>query len=160
MLSEKAKTEIKSYMKKYPDKRSAIMPALHIAQREVGWLPDDTIRDVAGLLDLTETEVGSVASFYTLYFREKVGKHVVFFCTDLPCALAGADKMLEHIEKKLGCKAGQTTEDGTITLREAECLGGCDHAPVMLVDGEKHEQDLTVDKVDGILDRLKGSQSI
>ncbi len=159
MLSEKVKTEIKNYMTKYPDKRSAIMPALHLAQREAGWLPDEVIHDVAGLLDLTETEVGSVASFYTMYFREKVGKHVVFFCNDLPCALAGADKMLEHIEKKLGCKAGQTTADGTITLREAECLGGCDHTPVMLIDGERHEQDLTNDKVDAILEQLKGPGS-
>jgi NADH-quinone oxidoreductase subunit E len=155
MLSEKARSEIKSYMKKYPDSRSALMPALHIAQREVGWLPDEAIRDVAQLLGLTETEVGSVASFYTMYYREKVGQHVIFFCNDLPCALAGADEMLEHLEHKLGCKAGETTADGMITLRNAECLGGCDHAPVMLIDAMEHEQDLTNEKLDAIVERLK-----
>src|SRR5574337_469811 len=157
MLSEKAIAEIKTQMAKYPSERSAIMPALYIAQREYGWLPDEAIKEVADLLGLTVTEVGSVASFYTMYFREKVGKHVVSFCNDLPCALAGADKMLEHIEKKLGCKAGQTTADGMITLREAECLGGCNHAPVMLIDGKEHAQDLTNGKVDKILDGLAKS---
>lgn len=155
MLSDKAKTEIKTLMAKYPDKRSAIMPALHLAQREVGWLPDEAIQDVADLLELTTTEVNSVATFYTMFAREKPGKHTVFFCTDLPCALRGADEMMEHIEHKLGCKAGQTSADGKITLRDAECLGGCDHAPVMLIDGVEHQQDLTNEKIDEILERLK-----
>lgn len=155
MLSEKAIAEIKTQMAKYASERSAIMPALYIAQREYGWLPDEAIKEVADLLGLTVTEVGSVASFYTMYFREKVGKHVVSFCTDLPCALVGAEEMLAHIERKLECHAGQTTADGIITLREAECLGGCDHAPVMLIDGVEHQQDLTNAKVDAILERLK-----
>jgi len=155
MLSEKAKTEIRTLMSKYPDKRSAIMPALHLAQREVGWLPDEAVQDVADLLELTTTEVNSVATFYTMYAREEPGKHTVFFCTDLPCALRGADEMLEHIEHKLGCRAGQTSPDGKVTLRDAECLGGCDHAPVMLIDGVEHQQDLTNEKIDEILERLK-----
>ena len=155
MLSDSAKTEIKALMAKYPDKRSAIMPVLHLVQAEVGWLPDEAIRQVADLLGLTSTEVNSVATFYTMYAREKPGQHTVFFCTDLPCALRGADEMMEHIEHRLGCKAGQTSADGKVTLREAECLGGCDHAPVMLVDGVEHQQDLTNEKIDEILDRLK-----
>jgi NADH-quinone oxidoreductase subunit E len=157
MLSDKAKNEIQTLMSKYPDQRSAIMPALHLAQREVGWLPDAAIKDVADLLQLTTTEVNSVATFYTMYAREKPGQHTVFFCTDLPCALRGADEMLEHIEHKLGCKAGQTSADGKVTLRDAECLGGCDHAPVMLVDGVEHQQDLTNEKIDEILERLTKS---
>lgn len=155
MLSEKTLDEIKKHVAKYPDKRSAIMPALHLAQREVGWLPDPVLDDLAELLGLSRTEVGSVASFYTMYFREKVGKHQIFFCADLPCALRGAEVMLEHLEHKLGCKAGETTPDGAITLREAECLGGCDHAPVALIDGVEHEQDLTNEKLDAIVERLK-----
>ncbi len=154
MLSEKTKTEIKTLMSKYPDKRSALMPALHLAQREVGWLPDAAIQDVADLIELTTTEVNSVATFYTMYAREKVGKHTVFFCTDLPCALRGADEMMEHLEHKLGCQAGQTSADGKVTLRDAECLGGCDHAPVMLIDGVEHQQDLTNEKIDEIIERL------
>lgn len=155
MLSDKTIEEIKKHISKYPDKRSAIMPALHLAQREVGWLPDGALDDIAGLLDLSRTEVGSVASFYTMYFREKIGKHQIFFCADLPCALRGAEEMLEHLEHKLGCKSGQTTADGAITLREAECLGGCDHAPVALIDGQEHVQDLTNEKLDEIIERLK-----
>ncbi len=164
MLSDRAKSEIHALMEQYPDKRSAMMPALHIAQREYGWLPDEAIQELADLLGFTTTEVGSVASFYTMYARAKPGKHTILFCTDLPCALAGADAMFERIEHKLGCsrkKRGaseqgmQTSADGKITLHAAECLGGCDHAPVMLIDGKEHQQDLTDDKIDEILERLK-----
>ncbi len=157
MLSEKAKASIQALMAEYPDKRSAIMPALHLAQRECGWLPDEVLQDLADLFGLTTTEIGSVASFYTMYLRENKGQHVVMFCTDLPCALAGADQLMEHIEHKLGCKAGQVTADGKLTVREAECLGGCNHAPVMLIDGKEHAQDLTTEKIDEILDRLTKS---
>ncbi|MBI5303076.1 MAG: NADH-quinone oxidoreductase subunit NuoE [Chloroflexi bacterium] len=155
MLSEKARNEILKLTTKYPDKRSALMPALHLAQREVGHLPDAVLDDIAAIVGVSRTEASSVATFYTMYAREPKGEHTVMFCTDLPCALRGADEMLEHIEHKLGCKAGQTTADGKITLRDAECLGGCDHAPVMLVDGEKHFQDLSIEKLDEILEELK-----
>ncbi len=154
MLSEKAKADILALMARYPVTRSAIMPALHIAQREIGWLPDESLRELSEILGYSTTEINSVATFYTMYAREKRGRHTVYFCTDLPCALRGADEMMEHIEHKLGCRAGQTTSDGSITLKEAECLGGCDHAPVMLIDGEEHAQDLSPDKIDEILDRL------
>lgn len=157
MLSEKAKAEIKRLMERYPEKRSAIMPALHITQREVGWLPDQALFELSDLLGYSTTEINSVATFYTMYAREKRGEHTIYFCTDLPCALRGADEMLERLEHRLGCRAGQTTADGKVTLKEAECLGGCDHAPVMLVDGEEHVSDLTDAKVDEILDRLTKS---
>ncbi len=157
MLSETVKTEIKTLMSKYPDSRSAIMPALHLAQHAVGWLPDEAVQDVANALGLTTTEVNSVATFYTMFARKKPGEHTVFFCTDLPCALRGAEEMMEHIEHKLGCHAGETTADGKITLRDAECLGGCNHAPVMLIDGKEQAQDLTNEKIDAILDRLQNS---
>ena len=155
MLSEKAKSEIKELMRKYPDQRSAVMPALHLAQDELGWLPDQAIQEIGDLIGLSKTEVNGVATFYTMYAREKPGKHTIMFCADLPCALRGAEEMLEHLEHKLGCKAGQTSADGKITLKEAECLGGCDHAPVMLIDGAEHQQDLTNQKIDGIVDRLQ-----
>ena len=142
-------------MTQYPDQRSAVMPALHVAQREVGWLPDEVVQEIGDLIGLSKTEVNGVATFYTMYAREKPGKHTIMFCADLPCALRGAEEMLEHIEHKLGCKAGQTSPDGKITLKEAECLGGCDHAPVMLIDGTEHAQDLTNEKIDAILERLQ-----
>jgi NADH-quinone oxidoreductase subunit E len=155
MFSDNAKSDIQKLMAKYPDKRSAVMPALHLVQREIGWLPDEAIQEIADLIGLSKTEVNGVATFYTMYAREPQGKHTIMFCGDLPCALRGAEQMLEHLEQKLGCKAGQTTADGTITLKEAECLGGCDHAPVMLVDGTEHLQDLTIEKLDEIVERLR-----
>lgn len=155
MLSQQAKSEIQKLMAKYPDQRSAVMPALHLAQREIGWLPDEVLQEIGDLLGLSKTEVNGVATFYTMYAREKPGKHTIMFCTDLPCALRGADEMMEHLEHTLGCKAGQTSADGKITLKDAECLGGCDHAPVMLIDGKEHAQDLTNEKLDEIIERLK-----
>jgi len=154
MLSEKAKEQIKLLTTKYPDKRSALMPALHLAQREVGHLPDAVLDDIAAIVGVSRTEAGSVASFYTMYAREPQGKHMIMFCTDLPCALRGADELMEHLERKLGCHAGQTTADGKITLHHAECLGGCDHAPVALIDGEEHQSDLTIEKLDALVARL------
>lgn len=155
MLSQQVKFEIQNLMTKYPDKRSVVMPALHLAQSEIGWLPDEAIQDIGDLLGLSKTEVNGVATFYTMYAREKPGRHTIMFCTDLPCALRGADKMLAHLEHKLGCRAGETSPDGAVTLKEAECLGGCDHAPVMLIDGQCHAQDLTNEKLDEIIERLK-----
>ncbi len=157
MLSEQAKNRIQELMARYPEKRSAIMPALYIAQREYGGLPDAAVQELSALLGYSTTEINSVATFYVMYAREKRGQHTVYFCTDLPCALRGAEAMMERVEHKLGCKAGQTTADGKITLREAECLGGCDHAPVLLIDGEEHAQDLTAEKIDAILERLTKS---
>ncbi len=155
MLSKDVKTEIQKLTAKYPDKRSAVMPALHLVQRELGWLPDEAIQDVADLIGMSKTEVNGVATFYTMYAREPRGKHTIMFCTDLPCALNGADQMLEHLEHKLGCRAGQTSPDGKITLQEAKCLGGCHRAPVMLVDGMEHVENLTLAKLDEIIERLR-----
>lgn len=154
-LAENVKSDIQKLMTKYPDPRSAVMPALHLVQRELGWLPDEAIQEIAGLVGLTQTEVNGVASFYTMYARAPHGKHTIMFCNDLPCALRGSETLLEHLEHKLGCQAGQTSANGTITLKEAECLGGCDHAPVMLVDGAEHWQDLTIEKLDEIVKRLR-----
>ncbi len=155
MLSEQAKSDIQNLMTKYPDARSAVMPALHLVQRAMGWLPDEAIQEIADLVGLSKTEVNGVATFYTMYAREQQGKHTIMFCNDLPCALRGSETMLEHLEHKLGCQAGQTSADGKITLKEAECLGGCDHAPVMLIDGAEHLQDLTIEKLDEIVERLR-----
>jgi NADH-quinone oxidoreductase subunit E len=155
MLSANVKSDIQKLLAKYPDPRSAVMPALHLVQREIGWLPDAAIQEIAALIGMSITEVNSVATFYTMYAREQQGKHTIMFCNDLPCALRGAEQMLEHLEHKLGCNAGHTSADGAITLKEAECLGGCNHAPVMLVDGAEHLQDLTIEKLDEIVERLR-----
>src|SRR3990170_1239320 len=120
MLSDTAKEKIRELMARYPDPRSAIMPALYIAQEEHGWLSEHVLEELAQLLKLTRTEVGSVASFYTMYFLEPVGRHVIDMCTDLPCALLGADRSFERLRGELGLQDEQeTTADGAITLRPA-----------------------------------------
>jgi NADH-quinone oxidoreductase subunit E len=155
MLSDSAKAKIKAEMANYPDPRSAIMPALYVAQKEYGWLPQEAIDQVAQVMGMTSTEVGSVASFYSMYYLKEVGHHVVDFCTDLPCALVGAQEVYERLKEKLGLKPGEeTTADESITLRPAMCLGGCNHAPVLLVDSEKHLEQVTEAKLDQLVDQL------
>lgn len=156
MLSETAKQKIQALKTKYPSSRSAVMPSLYIAQQEYGWLPIEAINQVAAELDLTSTEVGSVASFYTMYHLKPVGQHVVEFCTDLPCALVGADKAFERLSAKLGLEHGQeTTADNAITLRHAPCLGGCDKVPVLLVDNAAQYESMTDEKLDELMAKLR-----
>jgi len=156
MLSQVAKDKIQELKKKYPSSRSAVMPALYIAQEEYGWLPLEAIDAVATELGMTPTEVGSVASFYTMYYLAPVGRHVIEFCTDLPCALVGADQAFERLSTRLGLAHGQeTTSDGAITLRHAPCLGGCDKAPVLLVDNKAQYQSMTDEKLDALVAELR-----
>lgn len=155
MLSDSAKSKITKEKGKYPDPRSAIMPALFIAQEEYGWLPQEAIDQVAELMEMTSTEVGSVASFYGMYYLKAVGRHVVDLCTDLPCALAGADQVYARLRERLALKAGEdTTADESITLRPAMCLGGCNHAPVLLLDNGRHVDDVTDAKLDQLIEQL------
>lgn len=155
MLSDSAKSKIKLEMANYPDARSAIMPALYIAQEEYGWLPQEAIDQVAQVIGLTSTEVGSVASFYTMFYLKAVGRHVVEFCTDLPCALVGAEEVYARLRKKLGLKPGEeTTADESITLRPTMCLGACHHAPVLLLDNETQIDQLSEEKLNQLIEHL------
>jgi len=158
MLSEPARAEIAAHFKKYPTKRSAIIPALYIAQREHGWLTDDAIDDVAQLLELDPTEVRSVAGFYSLFYKEPVGKHVIHFCNDLPCALRGADELLQKLCQKLGVELHGTTADDMFTLEPAMCLAACDHAPMMQIDLDYFE-DLSEQKLDQILGDIRAGRT-
>jgi NADH-quinone oxidoreductase subunit E len=153
VLSDKAVEAIRQAQARYPHPRSALMPALHIVQGELGWLPEEALVQVAGLLELTPAEVLSVASFYTMYNRRPVGKYLIQVCTNVSCSLLGAEHLLEHISRKLGIGVGETTPDGLFTLVEVECLGSCGTAPVMQVNERYYEQ-LTAAKVDAILDEL------
>ncbi|MGC8839152.1 MAG: NADH-quinone oxidoreductase subunit NuoE [Anaerolineae bacterium] len=153
VLSDKAVEAIRQAQARYPHPRSALMPALHIAQQELGWLPREALVQVADLLDLTPAEVLSVASFYTMYNRRPVGKYLIQVCTNVSCSLLGAEHLLEHISRKLGIGVGETTPDGLFTLVEVECLGSCGTAPVMQVNERYYEQ-LTAARVDEILDEL------
>jgi len=150
MLSETARAEIQAHILKYPTKRSAIIPALHIAQREHGYVSPEAIHDVAALLELAPTEVRSVAGFYSLFYKEPVGKYVIHFCNDLPCALRGADEMLQRLCSRLGIEPGGTTADGIFTVEPAMCLAACDRAPMMQVRLDYFEN-LSDQKVDQIL---------
>jgi NADH-quinone oxidoreductase subunit E len=160
MLSDAARQKIQDIKNKYPQTRSAVMGALYVAQDEYGWLPKEAIDDVAAELGMTATEVGSVASFYTMYHLNSVGRHVIEFCTDLPCALVGADAAYDRLCTRLGLSHDQeTTADGAITLRHAPCLGGCDKAPVLLVDNTAQYQNMTDAKLDALVAGLRGNNN-
>jgi NADH-quinone oxidoreductase subunit E len=156
MLSDTAKQKIQSLKGKYPSVRSAVMPSLYVAQEEYGWLPDNAIDEVAVELGMTSTEVGSVASFYDMYHLKPVGKHVIEFCTDLPCALLGADQAFARLSQNLGLEHGaDTTADDAITLRHAPCLGGCDKVFVLLLDNKEQYESMTDEKLDALMSRLR-----
>jgi NADH-quinone oxidoreductase subunit E len=153
MLSEKARAEINELKGKYPDPKSALLPALEIAQREHGWLSAEVMREVGQAMDLPPTEVASVASFYTMFYTHPVGEHVIQVCTNISCSLLGAEHIVEYISRKLGIEVGQTTADGKFTLLTVECLGSCGTAPMMQID-ETYYENLTEEKIERILTEL------
>ena len=134
--------------------QSALIPVLREVQNSYGWLSPESMEEVAKILDLPPSGVQNVATFYTMFFTEPAGKHIVWVCRTLSCALKGAEHIEHHLCKKLNLNTGETTEDGSITLMEAECLASCGTAPAMLVDDTLHEN-LTKEKVDNIIDSLK-----
>jgi NADH-quinone oxidoreductase E subunit len=132
--------EIQEVRSIYPDRHSAVLPALRLAQSQHGgWLPPEALREVAEALDETPAYVQSVASFYDMLHLEPVGRHLVEVCTNLSCALVGAQQVLETFQQELGVRPGETSEDGEFTLRAIECAGGCGRAPVVVVDERYHE---------------------
>jgi NADH-quinone oxidoreductase subunit E len=157
MLSEHAQREIKLLRGMYPERQSALLPSLYVAQGEYGYLPDEAIDEVAILLDVPAVEVESVASFYTMFHRRKVGATIIRLCTNMSCHLLGADTVATYVSRKLGIGDKQTTADGKITLELVECLGACDRAPVMLVNDHLYGN-LTLDEVDHILDDVRGAR--
>jgi NADH-quinone oxidoreductase subunit E len=161
-LVKKYPKEVKQIVAKYPPehKRSAVMPLLYLAQREEGYVNKDALKDVAGMLDMTETEVASIVGFYTLYHDEKAGKYRMQVCTDLPCALRGADQFLESLCGNLGIKVGETTPDGLVTIEGVMCLAACDKAPMFQLqgpDGIVYHENMTVDKTMELIDALKNA---
>ena len=130
------------------------MPALYVVQEEHGHLTEDGMAEVAKLLDMPLSDVGGVATFYSMYFQHPVGRYVLDVCKTLSCALLGAEHIVEYLSRKLGIKVGETTPDGLFTLRTVECLGACGAAPVMMV-GDTYYENLTPEKIDFILDELR-----
>ena len=156
-LSSETQKKIADLKDRFPVARSAVLPALHYAQAELGFLEDETLGEVADLLGVTRNMTSEVMGFYTMFDREKPGKYKLEICRNLSCALMGAKKMVSHIENKLGLKSGETTPDGKFTLLEVECLGACGYAPMMMI-GPYFYECLTPEKVDGILGALNKDQ--
>ena len=131
--------EIQQVKALYPETRSGVLPALRLAQERYGWLSREAFEEVADALDLTPAYCMSVASFYDMFHLQPVGRHMIEVCTNVSCALVGAQQTLEAFEQELGIRAGETTEDGAITLRTVECAGGCGWGPVVAVDHRYRE---------------------
>ncbi|MBK6797256.1 MAG: NADH-quinone oxidoreductase subunit NuoE [Acidobacteria bacterium] len=154
MYTESNEKKLDEIISHYPVKRSAILPALYIAQEEHGHVTDDDIRYLAKRLDMRVNEVEEVVTFYTMYSRKPVGKYKLQVCRTLSCMLQGAEQITEHISHKLGCEIGGTTPDGKFTLQEVECLGYCDLAPCLQVNFDYHEK-ISTESVDQLIDSLK-----
>ncbi|HEY7197225.1 MAG TPA: NAD(P)H-dependent oxidoreductase subunit E [Gaiellaceae bacterium] len=149
--------QIQEIAARYPVKRSAVMPALHLAQEHYGWLPPEAFREVADALDLTPGYCQSVASFYDMYDLQPTGKTKIEVCTNISCALVGAQQVLEAFERELGVSAGDTTEDGRFTLKTLECAGGCGWGTVVSID-HRYRERVTADDVPRIVEELRGGE--
>jgi NADH-quinone oxidoreductase subunit E len=153
-LTPERERELADILTRYPNKMAATIPVLHLCQEQNGWVSEEVIDFVSRTLDVSTAHVQGVVTFYTLFNQKPVGRHQVWVCKTLSCALRGSDAILHHCEKRLGVHVGETTKDGAITLRTAECLAACGQAPMMQVDKDFHEN-LTIPQVDEILDRLR-----
>lgn len=146
--------EVRRLQGLYPDRRGALLPVLHMAQDVFGHISHEVEQYVAGLFDLSPAHVHEVVTFYTMFFQQPKGRHVVAVCHNLSCHLAGAQDVLAHCKRRLGIDVGETTPDGRITLQAVECLCACEVAPMMQVD-DRFEVSLTPQKIDGILEGLR-----
>lgn len=154
MFSKAVEKEFQELLQKYPSKRSALLPALYIVQREFGYVTPEGIDYVGGLMGLSAAQIQEVASFYLMLFLKPVGKNVIWVCHNLSCTLCGAEDVIRHLEKNLGIKVGETTADKKFTLLRQECLASCDTAPVMQVNDD-YEENLTIQRVDEVVERLR-----
>lgn len=154
MLSAQARQAIEAMKATYETSQSAVIPALHAAQDDQGWLSEETQREVAEILGLTEQTVRGVVTFYTMFYQRPVGRHVLQVCRNLSCCVKGGHRLQKQIEEKLGIQEGETTTDGRFTLFSVECLGSCGSAPVLMVNDAYHEN-LTAQDVDRLLTELK-----
>ena len=146
--------EVQRLQRLYPDHRGALLPVLHMAQETFGWISLEAEEYVAGLFEMSPAHVHEVVTFYTLYFQQPKGRHIVAVCHNLSCHLAGSRDILAHVKARLGIDVGETTEDGRVTLQSVECLCACEAAPMAQVD-DRYELNLTPDKVDRILEGLR-----
>ena len=157
VFTREHRTELDDLLTKYPPdrKRSAVLAALYMVQEQQGYVTANGVRAVAEALDLTPAEVEDVATYYVMFFKEKVGTHVLQVCRTLSCALAGAERVTEALTEKLGIAAGETDATGTFTLLEFECLGACDRAPVVMVNNEHWHEKATPESCARLVDELR-----
>lgn len=163
-LLEKYAEEIRGILAKYPDdragKRSAVMPLLYLAQREYGYITKNAIGQIAEICEISTTEVASLIGFYSLYHDKQDGKYRIQVCTDLPCALRGAEQFLDKLCENLGIKVGETTADGMIKVETVMCIAGCDKAPLFQVqrqDGLEYYENQTVESALDVIQKLRAA---
>jgi NADH-quinone oxidoreductase subunit E len=154
MLSENTRNAILNLQKKYPEKRSALLPALHLAQAEIGYLPRDIQNEVAALFNIDPNEVNSVVTFYDMFFEKPVGRHLLHVCKNVSCMLRGADELLDKLCEKLQVKPGETTADGEFSVIPCECMAACDRAPMILADNHVLGP-IKDEELDQILEKIK-----
>ena len=157
-FSEEKLKEVKELISHYPEgkQKSALLPLLHVAQDEFGgWLDAPVMDYVAELLNILPIEVYEVATFYSMFNTKPVGKHLLEVCRTGPCMLNGSDEIIDYIKEKLGIREGETTADGLFTLKPAECLGACGYAPMMQL-GKHYKEHLTKEKIDHLIEKLRG----
>jgi NADH-quinone oxidoreductase subunit E len=154
VISAETRAKIDEEIARYPERRGALLAALHLVQEEHGHVPPELAARVAEIFELRPVEVMEVVHFYNMFYDSPQGRHHVYVCTNLPCSLRGARTLLRRLEAHLGIRAGETTPDGRITLGHEECLGACAYAPMLRVDGNYHE-DLDADGAKRILDALE-----
>ena len=154
VISDETRAKIEAEIAKYPKRRGGLLPALHLVQKEKGWISLETARELAAIFEIEPVDVMEVVSFYNMFYDRPQGRHHVHVCTNLPCSLRGSRDLLRGLEKHLGIEAGETTPDGRVTLDHEECLGACGYAPMMRVDEQYHE-DLDLDAAKSIVDGLE-----
>ena len=153
-FSELTKKKLEDVIARYPQKKAALLPVLHLVQQEVGYISSAEEDQVAALLDLKPIHVREVVTFYTMYNRQPVGKYHIQVCSNLSCSLLGAQTLVDYLKEKLGIELGETTEDKKFTLTTVECLGACEQAPCMMVNYDYYG-DLEQNRIDEILDNLE-----
>lgn len=154
MFTEENLRKVEELKKRYPKPMAALLPVLWIAQEQFGWISEETMHYVGGLLGVPYNHVLGVVTFYTMYHKKPVGKYHIQFCGNVSCMLRGADNLIEHLEERLGIKVGETTSDRMFTLSEVECLGSCGTAPMMQVNNDYYE-DLTKEKLDNLIENFR-----
>jgi NADH-quinone oxidoreductase subunit E len=151
MLTEKEISEIQEEVKHYPYPGVACLDALKIVQSHRGWIEDEVVKDIAGLLEISAEKVEGVATFYTRIYRQPVGRHVILICDSISCMVMGYEPVYDHLSKKLGIVFGETTSDNRFTLLPVTCLGNCDLAPTMMIDNDLYDK-ISVETIDQLLD--------